>query len=127
MSSPAAGGELRLAPTVWPALDTIHPELKFYDHWVVWRYELRNGKPTKVPYNALEGYQASSTDSRTWTGFDRAVAKYVNNSYAGVGFVLSSGDPFTVIDLDDCRNPESGELSELARKLVEHFASYTEV
>jgi putative DNA primase/helicase len=44
-----------------------------------------------------------------------------------VGFVFSSGDPYTGIDLDEVRNPETGELAEWAQKVVDTFDAYTEI
>lgn len=45
----------------------------------------------------------------------------------GVGVSLSPQDPFTVIDLDDVRDPETGEIEEWARDLIERVDTYTEV
>jgi primase-polymerase (primpol)-like protein len=38
--------------------------------------------------------------------------------YDGVGFVFCSADPLTGIDLDGCRDPESGEISPWADKII---------
>jgi putative DNA primase/helicase len=42
-------------------------ELQNEDRWVVWREETRNGKKTKVPYDAKNGDFAKSNDPATWT------------------------------------------------------------
>ena len=44
-----------------------------------------------------------------------------------MGFVFSSGDPFAGIDLDDCRDPETGKLDAWAEEAVELFGGYAEV
>lgn len=90
--------------------------------WVVWRYE--NG--TKVPYSAKTGHKASSTRESTWTTFDVAVRVAAAKDFDGVGFVFSEDDPFTGIDLDDCRD-DTGELAAWAIEIVEAMNSYTEV
>jgi len=108
-------------------LDCLPEELRQRRHWVVWKLEERDGKPTKVPYIAGGSGKASSTDSLTWRSFEEAVRALETGRYDGLGFVFSSGDPFAGVDLDDCRDPETGELEEWAAKIVEAFGSYAEV
>jgi putative DNA primase/helicase len=110
--------------------DGIPDELKSYDHWIVWRARLREeggDEFDKFLYNARTGEAASHSDSRTWSAFDDAVAAYVRDGWDGIGFVFSSGDPFTGIDLDKVRNPDTGELTEWARAVIEAFGGYAEV
>lgn len=89
-------------------IETIPAELKELKHWVCWRYEVREGKQTKVPINSKNGEYASVNDPLTWSYFAHAYY-YLNNGNGkkveGVGFVLSKDDPYTMIDLDHCRNP----------------------
>jgi primase-polymerase (primpol)-like protein len=108
-------------------LDCLPEELRQRRQWVVWKLEERDGKPTKVPYIAGGSGKASSTDSLTWRSFEEAVQALETGRYDGLGFVFSSGDPFAGVDLDDCRDPETGELEEWAAKIVEAFGSYAEV
>ena len=108
-------------------LDSLPEELRQRRQWVVWKLEVRDGKPTKVPYIAGGSGKASSTDSLTWRSFEEAVQALETGRYNGIGFVFSSGDPFAGVDLDDCRDPETGELEEWAAKIVEAFGSYAEV
>jgi putative DNA primase/helicase len=44
----------------------------------------------------------------------------------GIGFVFSADDSFMGIDLDKCRDSESGELTSEARTFIEKVDSYTE-
>jgi putative DNA primase/helicase len=108
-------------------LECLPEELRQRHQWVVWKLEERGGKPTKVPYIAGGSGKASSTDSLTWRSFEEAVQALETGRYSGIGFVFSSGDPFAGVDLDDCRDPETGELEEWAAKIVEAFGSYAEV
>lgn len=108
----------------------IPAELKSYLAWVVWRYEQRGGVPTKVPYVPGEGNRrASTTDLRTWRTFIEAVEAHAGGGFDGIGFVLSSGDPFAATDLDGCRDPETGEIEPWAQKIIAAAGedSYTEV
>lgn len=43
---------------------TIPFEMRQYPQWVLWRFEVVDGKKTKVPYS-LNGYRASVTNEKT--------------------------------------------------------------
>ena len=94
--------------------------------WVCWRSEDRNGKQTKIPVEPETGSYASSTDPDTWRSFETASA-YAAKSGTGLGFVFTSDDPLVGVDLDDCRDPETGDLSADATAIVSDLASFTEV
>ncbi|MBA3387759.1 MAG: hypothetical protein H0U02_00130 [Rubrobacter sp.] len=94
------------------------------DQFVCWRKEERNGEVTKVPYS-IHGGRASSTNPKTWGPFDEAVA--VSVRYDGIGFVFTEDDPYAGMDLDKCRDPETGEIDQWARKIIDALDSYTEV
>jgi putative DNA primase/helicase len=107
-------------------LDNIPEEFKRRRQWCVWKLEERDGGSTKVPYIAGGVGKASVTDSETWRSFEEAVQALRTGRYDGVGFVFSSGDPYAGVDLDNCRNPETGELEEWAATIVQDFEGYTE-
>lgn len=108
------------------SLDNIPEELRRRPQWLVWKLEERDGKPTKVPYIAGGVGRASSTDSLTWRTFEEAVQALRTGRYDGIGFVFSPGDPFAGVDLDGCRDPETGELEKWAAEIVQALESYTE-
>lgn len=54
----------------FPAVDA---ELKEKQQWVLWMSEIRDGKPTKIPYQ-VNGQKAKSNDRTTWTDY-RAVCE----------------------------------------------------
>jgi len=45
----------------------------------------------------------------------------------GVGFVFTDDDPIVGVDLDDCRDPETGEVDSEAQDIIERLDSYTEI
>ncbi len=93
---------------------------------VVWKWEQRNGKRTKPPYAAFATEEkASATDARTWASFTEALDAFHDGKSDGVGIVL--GDGLAGVDLDDCRNPETGEIAEWALAIVRRTNSYTEI
>jgi len=105
-------------------VEGIPEELRVRPQWVVWKAV--GDKPDKVPYSARTGRRASSTDLLTWSTFQEALEAYENGDFAGLGFVFSSGDPFTGLDLDDCVDAD-GEIAGWALEIVRYFDSYTEL
>ena len=92
----------------------IPSDLRTLPQWVCWKLELVENRLTKVPYNP-SGSSASSTDPKTWGTFEQCLAAYRNgNEFSGVGFVFTDGNGLTGIDLDDHRDPKTGELDEFA-------------
>jgi RecA-family ATPase len=109
-----------------PLYDEIPDALKALQQWVLWRRELRGSsdKPTKVPYVASSASdrnqhrKASATDPETWRSFEDALDAVDRRLGEGVGFVFSCSDPYVGIDLDACRNPQTGGLEPWAEGLV---------
>ena len=95
--------------------------------WVCWRREMREGKPTKVPYSPATGRRASSTDPDTWAGYQEALRACKEHAYGGVGLVFTPEDDLCGVDLDSCLNPETGEVEGWAQEIIEELNSYTEV
>jgi archaellum biogenesis ATPase FlaH len=106
--------------------DAIPMEMRDRNQWVVWRLEDRDGKATKLPYTNSKTL-AKSNDAATWLSFDTAWQTHRSGWGSGIGFVFSSDDPYAGIDLDKCRNPESGTIAQWARDVILEFNSYAEV
>jgi putative DNA primase/helicase len=104
--------------------ESIPSELIIRPQWVVW--EAVGDKPDKVPYSATTGCKASSMDLLTWATFQKALEAYENGDYTGLGFVFSSADPYTGLDLDNCVGGD-GEIALWALEIARYFDSYTEL
>jgi putative DNA primase/helicase len=107
---------------ITPIAENIPEQLTERTQWVCWRLEERKGELTKVPYTPGTRSRASSTDLMTWRTFKEAFAAYEAGEpmkYDGIGFVFCSADPFVGIDLDNCRDPERGEVTPWARKIID--------
>ena len=111
------------------SLDNIPQDLQALDRWVLWK-NVHRSKPSgekvwaKMPLSA-KGGAGSSTDSATWVSFGAAVDEYLLGDYDGIGIVL--GGTLHGIDLDDCRDPLSGALSDLAQETLDRVEGYAEV
>jgi len=104
--------------------EQIPQDLRRLRRWVLWRYEERDGKPTKVPY-CPDGRKAFVNDPSTWSSFPTCLDAARRDGYSGVGFVL--GDGFVGIDLDACVDPHTGEIESWAQQIVERLATYSEL
>ena len=104
-------------------LNKIPLELKVRPQWVAHR-------PDKKPVNPKTGKLAKVDDPETWGTFSQAVEYYEAHKgkrIAGIGYMFSFYDPYAGIDLDKCRNPETGEIKEWAWEIIKRFNSYTEI
>lgn len=95
--------------------------------WVLWKAEGERG--TKVPYSLGGRRRASSTDPRTWAWYNDVLRFYERNhgEFSGIGYVFSGDDGLTGVDLDDCRDPETGEIAAWAREILDRLNTYCEV
>ena len=100
----------------------IPPPLRDCPQWGNWDPVTRENKTTKVMKNSRTGRNASSTNPDTWAAFERALKTNPDR----IGFVLTSSG-FTVIDLDHCRDPDTGIIDEWAWLIIRRLNSYTEI
>src|SRR5262245_107382 len=96
-------------------------ELRQLPQWVLWRYETRDDKVTKVPY-AAPGRKAAVDNPQSWLPYDRAAAAPAR--FDGLGFVLT-GTVYCGIDVDHCIDA-AGAVGAWALAIVRRFHSYTE-
>ncbi len=106
--------------------EKIPQELRNRDQWVIWDTANRNGQPTKLPKQS-DGSMAKSNDPSTWCAFPDALAAAETLGAEGIGYVFTDDDPFCGVDLDGCRDPETGEIDQWARDVISDFATYAEV
>lgn len=104
---------------------SIPDEIKNLRRWVCWKWAWSGKKWTKPPVQLDGRTPASSTNPTTWSSFDDALESH-HREGIGIGFVLN-GDGIVGIDLDDCRNPETGELAGWARDIIDRLATYCEI
>lgn len=109
-----------------PEWDAIPEEIRTLPQWLCWKPERREGKITKVPASP-HGGKGKSTDPATWGTLQEALTYAARQTeIAGVGFVFAPEDPYCGVDLDGCRDPETGELSKSAAEIVAALDSYSE-
>jgi putative DNA primase/helicase len=134
-------------------LAAIPPELAATPRWICWRiaWDAERGKPTKLPVkpgraealarehpagttlDAVEfkgrGILASTDRPDGWCSMHEALDAHALGGTSGLGFVfLASEDGILGLDLDDVRDPASGEFLPAAVRILEALpAAYAEV
>ncbi len=100
-------------------------ELQAHPNWVCWRREERNGKTTKIPYNAHTGSRAKSDDATTWASYEVALNALQRHAdtYDGLGYMFDG--TITGIDLDHCID-EHGEIDAWAQAYLDRLNGYSE-
>lgn len=100
-------------------------ELKALPNWVCWGWA---EKPLKMPINPLTGCGAKAGQPETWGTFEQAFRHVERGTCKGVGFEFADGGGLVGVDLDHCRDKDSGEItSPFACEAIRTFHSYTEV
>lgn len=106
----------RPATRAAPSYQNIPADLRALRQWVA-------ADTDKVPINPRTGQRASVTDPGTWATFEEARAA----GHPHVGFVLTSNDPFCIIDLDDKpEKPASDTDRTTHERIRQAFETYTE-
>lgn len=99
-------------------------QLQELDQWLLFRYEKRGGKLTKVPYQ-LDGSRADVTDPITYSSFENACNAYLNDEqFDGIGFVFTPDDPYCGVDLDQCIVNE--KINSQSMRVIGELLTYTE-
>jgi putative DNA primase/helicase len=106
---------------------SIPSELIAIPHWLIWRYEWRTGKWTKVPYHASGSGKAKSTDPSTWSPFEIALRRWQAGDCDGIGFALTYNLHIPGVDIDHCIDPETGVITPEAIEVVQLMNTYTEI
>lgn len=111
-------------------MNNIPQELKERAQWVVWREQPhpQTGAITKPPFNPHTGNLASPGDLSTCATFEIAKNCLANGGgFAGLGYMLSSDDPYSIIDLDTYKDYLTDEDRTRHQKIAETFKGYAEV
>jgi P4 family phage/plasmid primase-like protien len=121
---------LQKPPALPVDFNEIPLDLKTIPRFLLWKYTLvgdaEHQKWSKLPVQPT-GKAASSTNPATWTDFLTAQKAYENGNFDGIGFVFTGDDNLVGVDIDDCRDPDTGNLSDFARKIVDNVQGYCEV
>lgn len=109
-------------------IEAIPEEIRGLPRWLLWNWTWSPGKKKyDKPPRQRDGCHASSTNANTWITFEDAIQHVDYREFDGIGFVLIRDDDIAGIDLDDCRNLETGEIAEPAASIIRDLDTYAEV
>ena len=94
--------------------------------WVLWKYEDgKNGKKTKVPYQALNPNKKAACDKfNTWSSYEETLDTV--DQADGIAYCLQGDCKVSALDLDKCLN--DGQLEEWVLEFIERApTAYLEV
>jgi primase-polymerase (primpol)-like protein len=121
-------------PDALPLWDENVPDaLRNLAQWGVWRFEQHVDEKTgeiewdKVPGQSNRRAHASSTNERTWSPFADAWAAYQRGGHDGLAFFMRQGSGIVGIDLDKCRDPETGKIDAWTEAILYQLRTYTEL
>jgi hypothetical protein len=104
--------------------ESVPAELKAGERWVTC-------DEYKVPLIAIENgacFAASSTNAETWRSYETALTAYSENEHiSGVGRVICEDEDYVGVDIDDCLDPDTGEISDGGSAILTRLASYAEI
>lgn len=109
-----------------PRWENIPGDIGILPNWVLWEARLRDGKVTKAPLD-IYGSSASTTAPHTWKDLPTVKGAFEKGKGHGVGFVFKREHGITGVDLDHCRDPETGEIDEWAKRILDTLSSYSEI
>lgn len=111
--------------------DQIPHELKKRDQYLCWTPKERGEKWTKPPRNPSTPGKEQGMNG--YLNTDNLFSLEEANKAAevcpdwGLGFTIHSKGNLTGFDLDDCRNPTTGEIDDWALKIVDRVGGYWEI
>src|SRR4051812_18152833 len=112
--APQANGLISTQPA------SIPPALSARHQWVGVRLgePRKDGKRPKIPYDVRTDRKASVTSPTTWAPFPVVLKAYQHGQYDGIGFVLTKKQGIVGVDLDGCRDNQTGEIDAWAAEVV---------
>lgn len=100
--------------------------------WIGWDFEHDGKKWGKIPKNPRTGGNAKTNDPATWGTLGDAIAKMDASVCEGIAIVITKRRDILPIDLvgidlDDCRDADTGDIDDWAIDIIDSLATYTEV
>lgn len=88
-----------------------------------WAYRTNWGQ---CPWSVWDA-AARVNDPATWSTWESVIAKFTTSRHRCLNFCFFDGCGIGGCDLDACRDPETGHVSDWAMAFVARFDSYTEI
>ena len=99
--------------------------LKQQERWVNWHWTRKGRKYDKPPCTPT-GSNASVLKPSTWSTFSVALSAS-QKKLDGIGFVMDGTGDLIGLDIDNCRDPETGDISDFAKEIINDLKTYAEI
>src|SRR4051794_29775222 len=98
--------------------DKIPIELRSLRSWAYWKYVVRknSAKRAKKPFDALTDRPADVNVVEQWSDCTYAISAMARRVADGIGLNLTA--PYVGVDLDKCRNRDTGQIAAWAEEIV---------
>ncbi|WP_276249179.1 winged helix-turn-helix transcriptional regulator [Haladaptatus sp. YSMS36] len=124
--------DLDTPPEIEPG---VFPEdLKGVTQWLTWKATEDGRKVPRAPYEHLDWPDkfVSAQDPDVWRDFDTAADWSDKLSGYGLAFTIRNredypDEQFVLVDYDDARDPDTGEIHPIVHEHIERADSYTDV
>lgn len=108
-----------------PEFGNIPKVLQALARWIVWKAVVKkDGKVDKVPHDHRIGRSCDVHDPDVWSSFEDICTVYASGLWDGIGVL--PGEGILGVDLDKCRDPETGDLDLWALEVIKKLGSYAE-
>lgn len=110
--------------------EEIPAELRELPQWVCWRWLKRKESETwtKPPVDPKTGGFAKPNDPGSWSTFAAAWQLYeAGGQVDGIGLMFTDGGGLVGVDLDHCRDAESGVVAPWAASMLAGLDTYAEI
>jgi predicted flap endonuclease-1-like 5' DNA nuclease/ssDNA-binding Zn-finger/Zn-ribbon topoisomerase 1 len=100
-----------------------------YDQWLLWKPEDDGRKIPRAPWETGDDRFVSAMEPDNQTSFETAIENLesLSDPKYGLAFTLTADDPFVLIDYDDARDPDTGEVAPMVRQHIEDAESYADI
>lgn len=109
-----------------PRFDQIPDAIKGLNRWIVWKgVSQTGGKIAKKPHDHRTGKPCNAHDPEVWSSFEDISAAYATRRGDGIG--VMPGEGVLGVDLDKCRDSQTGVIESWAQEIIDRIGSYSEV
>jgi AAA domain len=109
-------------------LSSIPPELRNPPLWLQYYQKIDPRRPEKKPRKQPIVKWGSPEDRKVnLRSLDYLLTERASTKHDGFQRFIDKTENFVYIDLDHCRNPDSGELEKWAQEIVDEIDSYCEI
>jgi len=107
--------------------DRISEQMRKRNQWVCWTNIEKRGAMVMVPKDPETMDIANMNDPNAGGSFDDARTILEEEDLKGLGYVFTENGPFVGVDIDDCRDPETGDIEDWVLDILQTLDGWIEI